>query len=432
MSDQFKSDNLDVKVEHQKGCVVKLEVKAYPSLVKEAQKQAIKEVNKEVSIPGFRKGKAPAEMVLRQHMPKIEMVWRKKIADLSFVEAQKLVKIFPLNSRVTINFDLKSLSLEDGAELSFSFETEPDVPIVDPALFKMPSLPELKVEEEKVDETIRQAQFFYAKWTEVERPIQEGDYVIIDLEAIDHDPPLKVFSHTRFEIKDKSIAHWMKELLMGAKKGAVLEGISKPDADAPEEEKKKFEPRKVRVTVVTVEEAVLPELNDDFAKRLGAKDLADMKKNIKDTLAKQLQIQSDLTKKEEVNKFLLATYQFDLPASLIKAESKYRKDQMLIDQRFKKSWSTMKDEEKEKVEKAIQKQAEDAVTLFYLSRKIVNDANISITQKEIHDEIIRTVQESTPMGKEPNMKHISQEIYALSLSRTIMSKAQEYILSHSK
>lgn len=432
MNDQFKSDNLDVQVQHQKGCIVKLEVKASPSLVKDAQKQAIKEVSKEVSIPGFRKGKAPAEMLLKQYMPNIEASWRKKIADLSFIEAQKLVKIFPLNSSVTINFDLKSHSLEDGAELSFSYETEPEVPTVDPSLFKLPVLPEKKVEDEKIDETIRQAQFFYAKWTEADRPIKEGDYAIIDLEAIDHDPPLKVFTHTRFEIKDKSIAHWMKELLIGAKKGSVLEGISKPDADAPEEEKKKFEPKRVRVTVITVEEAVLPELNDDFAKKLGAKDLEDMRKNIKDTLEKQLEIQNNLTKKEEVNKFLIATYDFDLPASLIKAEAKYRKDQMLNDPRFKRTWSTMKAEEKEKFEENVQKQAKDAVTLFYLSRKIVNDGKISITQKEIHDEIIKTVQESTPPGKEPNLKHITQEVYALSLSRTIMSRAQDYILSQSK
>ena len=105
---------------------------------------------------------------------------------------------------------------------------------------------------------------------------------------------------------------------------------------------------------------------------------------------------------------------------------------MLADSRFRRNWKSMKDEEKEKFETTIKNQAVDAVSLFYISRKIVNDAQISITQKEVHDEIIRTIQESTPPGEQPNLKNISQELYALCLSRMIMSKAQEYILSQSK
>ena len=432
MKSEYKSDNVEVCVEHQADCIVKLDVKASPSLIKDAQKKAIKEVNKEVTLPGFRRGKAPEEMILKQYMPTVESAWQKKIADLAFVEAQKLIKIYPLNSSVTINFNLVSHSLEKGAELTFSYETEPTVPTIDIAQFKLPEMEKQEVDESKINETIRQAQFFYAKWTEADRPIKEGDFVIIDLETIDKEPPTKVFSNTRFEIKEKSIANWMRELLVGAKKGDVVEGISKPDDDAPEEEKAKFEPKKVRVTIITIEEAVLPELNDEFAKKLGAKSIEDMKENIKKILQNQLDGHLESMKKEEVNKFLLATYKFDLPASLIKSESKYRKDQMLNNPSFKKRWNGMKPEEKEEFEKTIQNQAKDAVSLFYLTRKIVNDANISITQKEVHDEIIRTAQETTPPGQQPNLKHISQELYALCLSRTIMSKAQEYILSQSK
>lgn len=432
MNEEYKSEKIEVKIDRQKDCIVKLEVKASSALVTEAQKKAIKEVSKEIALPGFRKGKAPVEMLLKQYGPNIEQTWQKKIADLSFIEAQKLIKIFPLNSSTTISFDLKSHSLEKGAELSFSYETEPSVPKVDTSKFKLKSFPEPKIEEEKIDETIRQAQFFYAKWEEVNRPIKESDYVIIDLYAIDSDPPVKVFDQTRFEIKDKSLAKWMKGLLLGAKRGDVLEGISKPDEELPEEEKKHFQPKKVRIDILKVEEAILPTLNDEFAKKIGAKDIEEMRKNVSEMLKKQEEAMIEKQKKEEVSKFLVENSNFELPLTLIQSETKYRKDQALHDSRFKRKWDKMSEQEKKTFEEEIQKQAKDAVALFYLSKKIVNDANISITQKEVHDEIIRTIEASTPLGKEPNLQNISQELYALCLSKIIMSKAQDWVLSQSK
>lgn len=428
---EFKSEDVEVKMEKNPGCIVKLSVKASKNLVAKARKKAIKEVNKEFTTPGFRKGKAPEELVLKQHPENVEQKWQKAIADLSFVEAQNLIKTYPLNTSTTINFNMQSHSA-DGAELTFSFETEPEVPSVDPSLFKLKNIKVSPIEEAKLDETIRQAQFFYAKWTEVERPIKEGDFVILDLDSLNEAAPQRVFNSTRFEVKDKSIAQWMKKLLLGAKKADVVEGISKPDDDAPEAEKKKYEPRKVRITIKHVEEATLPELNDDFAKRIGAATVLEMRAKIKEMLEKQRDEGIEREKKEEVNRFLIDTYPFDLPGSLYKSETKYRKDQMLLDPKFKSNFDKMTPDEKKKFENEVEKSAKEAVMLFYLSRKIVHDAKIEVSQKEVHDEIIKTIQERTPPGQEPNFKHITEELYALCLSKIMMEKAQNFILNHSK
>lgn len=427
---EFKSEELEVKVTKNPNCIVKLDIKASASLVNKARKKAIKEVGKEMSIPGFRKGKAPEDLILKQHPQNVEQKWQKTIADLSFVEAQKLIKIYPLNTSTTINFDLKKHSSE-GAELTFNYETEPEIPAIDPALFKMKEHKIPLVDEEKINETIRQAQFFYASWVEVDRPIKEGDFVILDLEAIDNEPQ-KVFSSTRFEVKDKFIAKWMKDLLIGAKKGDVLEGVSKVDEDVPEEEKKKFSPKKVRLTIHHVEEAKLPELNEDFAKKIGATSVDDMKEKIKHMLEKQREAAVEKEKREQVNHFLVATYHFELPASLYKSETKFRKDQMMQDHKFKVSWDKMSAEEKKNFEANLEKSAKEAVSLYYLSRKIVNDAKVPVTQEDIHNEIMKTIQERTPPGQEPNLKHITEELYALCLSKVMMEKAQNYILDHSK
>ena len=429
---EFKTDDLKVKVTHKEGCIIQLEVEASLEIAKKAQKKAIKNVNKEIDLPGFRKGKAPEELILKQYSSNVDQKFQKSIADICFVEAQKLVKIYPLNVNTTINFNVKKYSLEEGAEVSFSYETEPTPPAIDPKSFKLKETKEPTVSEEKLSEAIRQAQFFYAKWTEVDRPIKEGDYVILDLDSLETDPPQTVFSHTRFEVKNKMIANWMKDLLLGTKKDEVLEGISKPDDDLPEEEKKKFEPKKVRIKIIKIEEAVLPELNDDFAKKIGSKNMEEMRKNIKEMLLKQEKELIDQQQRDEVNQFLLSTYKFDLPSSMLKSETKFRKDQALNDPRFKRSWDKMAEKEKQDFEGNVEKQAKEALCLFYLSRKIVDDAKTPITHKELHEEAINTIRMSTPPGMEPNLKNISRETTALALSKMFMKKAQEYILENSK
>ena len=88
--------------------------------------------------------------------------------------------------------------------------------------------------DEKVSETIRQVQLFFATWKNIEdRPVQEGDFVLLDVEDLETDPPTSVFSNTRFEVTEKSMAQWMRDLVLGKSAGATVEGISVPDESKP-------------------------------------------------------------------------------------------------------------------------------------------------------------------------------------------------------
>jgi trigger factor len=425
---EFKNEDFTVKVTLKKDCIVELHIFASKEFVKKLQKKAIKEVSKDIDLPGFRKGKAPEDFILKKYPQNIEQELKNQITNTSFIEAQKLVKIFPLNKSTKITFDLKKHSLEEGSEVFFSYETEPPTPTIDKTKFKLKEIKKREVTEKNVNEAIRQAQFFFASWKEVTRPIKEGDFVILDLEAIDKEPPTKVFSDTRFEVKDKSIAKWMKALLIGAKKNDVLEGISKPDEDLPEREKKAFEPKKVRVTIKKIEEADLPELTDEFAKKTGAENLEIMRKSIFEMLNKKSEREFLNKKREQVNKFLLENYKFDLPLSLVNSEKEYRKNQMLKNEDFKKHFDKMSDMEKKAFDLDMEKQSKEAISLFYLSHKIIEDAKITITKDEIHKEAINMILDQTPLTKEPDIKNIKEETKAAALSRLHLQKAQDFIL----
>jgi FKBP-type peptidyl-prolyl cis-trans isomerase (trigger factor) len=85
--------------------------------------------------------------------------------------------------------------------------------------------------------------------------------------------------------------------------------------------------------------------------------------------------------------------------------------------------------EKELFEKNIQREAKEAITLFYLSNKIIEDAKITFTKEEIEKEALKMLMEKKPSQK-PELKNITEEMKAASLSILHLKKAQGFILTN--
>jgi len=420
---------LKVKIEKKPHCLIELEIISPSEIVKKAQNEGLKEVNKEVSIPGFRKGKAPDDLILKKYPSFVKEKLEKKIADLSLIEANKEEKLPELSPSTKITFKIKDYSLETGATINYTYETEPVMPEIDPNTLKIKTLKKKEVTQEQIDETIRQARFFYAKWKEVQRPIEEGDYIIIDLDSLETDPPSKVFDSTRFEVSDKGMANWMKKLVISAKANDTIEGISEADETATDEEKEKFQPKKVLITIKKVEEATLPDLDDEFAKKLGVKNVEELQTYLKDMLEKEAEAKHSEENRKLVHEFLLNKYKFDLPLSLVTEEIEYRRSQFFKNPDFKKTFDKMTASEKKDFENDLQKYSENAIRIFYISKKIIADLKIKISKEEIEQTASDIYYSQT--GKHIDSKAISPQIYALAFSRLVLTKTEDYILDQS-
>lgn len=429
-SEELTNEKVHVSIQRKPACRVEFSVKASPSLIEEARHTAIKSINKEVTIPGFRKGKAPEQTILKKFPQQVEKELHKALADAAFIQAQALAKIPILNRNSNITFDLKSIS-SDSAELFFRFETEPTIPSIDAKLFVPKPTQRPTVGEVEIEEAIRQMRFFFADWkTIIDRPIQKGDYVLIDLDTIDGEEVQKVFRQIRFEVSPERMAEWMQKLIIGAHANDVLEGISEPDADATEAEKLEFLPKKVRITIYKIEEAVLPELNDEFAQKVKASNIAEMRESITSMLNRQADEKEQETLRGQVTDFLIEQYPIEIPESLIKAEKEHRQKEMLKNFKFRKEWEKMSKEERAAAEEKMTVECRNSVALFYLSRQVVNDAKISVTHQEVQNEAISTLRGTSPEAIE--VDKIPREVFALSLSKIILAKAQDYIITSQK
>jgi trigger factor len=415
--DEFTNEQVHVSVKKREACKVEFQVGVTKDLIQKARLEAAKAVNKEVTLPGFRKGKAPESLILKKFPEEVEKRFQKALADLSFVEAQKLAQVPVLNKNSTITFDLKKLD-DVGAEVTFQFETEPTPPTVDPKLFIAKPVESKQVGENEVNEAIRQMAFFYAKWETIsDRTIQEGDFIMIDLDS----EGKRVFDQVRFEVKPERMAEWMRKLVLNAKEGDVLDGMSEPDDTASEAEKKEFQPKQVRVTIRKVERAILPELDDEFAKKVGAQNVAGMRDMVEGVLKKQVEDKANQDLREQVNHFLVTTYTFDLPETLVKAEFQHRISQYQKNPEFQK----MSKDDRQKIEARVRTETEQSLRLFYLSKQIVHDAKIPITHQEVNNRAIEHHRIGAAAGE-----NLSKEEYALAVSMVFLSKAQDYILKN--
>ncbi len=423
---ELANENVRVQIHRKPACRIEMEVKTSSQMVKEARKNAIRTVSKEISLPGFRKGKAPEEIILKKFPAEVEKQLHKSLADLAFVSAQKEAKVPVLNNNSPISFELKKFA-EEGSDLLFSFETEPKVPNVDPAGFSEKPVARAEVAEKQIEEAVRQMRFFYAQWKPItDRPIQDGDYIMIDLDTVDGETVQRVFHHIRFEVSKERMAEWMKKLVAGAKAGDVLDGLSEADENASEQEKAEFKPKKVRITILKAEEAQLPELNEEFAKKVGATDIDHMRKSITDLLNKQADDKVQNEVREQVNEYLIENYPFELPQSLIDTEKKHRFNQLMQDPKFKNDWTKWSQEERKKFEQKLNDESAHAVRLFYLSRQIVQGAKIPVTHQEVQNEAVSVYQSHGAKNIDPDQ--MPKEVYALALSKVILAKAQDFIM----
>lgn len=426
----FQNERVRFTIHQRPACVVEFDVEALEPLCRDARKQAIKSIAKEVTLPGFRKGKAPEAMIAKSYEKEIDKESQNALANIAFTDCQKLANIPLLHRDTQVVFKMKSHS-QTGALLTLSFETEPKPPQIDPKRMHLKAVKRPAVNEDKVNETIRQIQLFFANWQHVtDRPIQEGDFVLLDVDVIEETPHTPLFSHTRFEVSDKSMAKWMKDLVLGKNGGDVLEGVSIPDESASEEDKENLKPKKVRVKINSVDTATLPALDEDFVKKLGVKSTDELKTNVEQLLNKQADAHVQEAHREQASEFLLKEYAFDLPKSLIEKETHFRVRQLMNDPDFNTYWGGLRDEDRKKTVMTIHEQSEKAVRMFYLCRQIISDAKISVSTNDIPPPATNVLEMFLNPQKLFHHKRNPEVEHAEAFSRLVLEKAEDFVISN--
>lgn len=423
--EEFKNENITVSVDHQKGSHVKLNIVVHPKAVKAAYNKAIKLINKEVNLPGFRKGKAPDSFIEQNYGKQVEQEWKEVLLQTAFQEAINLVKVRPFRNESIKCSPVSNLVKDKEATFTIEFETPPQVPFIDLNEIVLKNIQRKPVAQEQIDEVILNLRLRHAKWNEVsDRAVQKEDYVDLDIERLD-EPVENICKDTRFHITANQMAPWMSSLLIGKKVGESVEGVSEKDENRPAEEE--FHPTRCQLTVKRI---LTPELlsDDDLAKKLGLKDFAELEAGVVSQLnqRRDQELQEDL--RHQVEEALLEKYHFDLPKSLVEEEKNVRLQESLS---HLSSQNLNKDELEKKskeLEKSIQTQVEKNFRLFFLILTFSQQHRIAVTKQEIDSAFSEQVMWQRRTLHAEELKSLQNRVQ----QQILMQKTKDYIIEHVK
>lgn len=307
---------MKTKVKNISDVKVELTISLGVEELKAAEQVALTKLAKEVKIEGFRKGKAPLEMVAAQvdqnvlGQEVIENALSKAVAEAFLKE-----KIQAINRP---EVDVKKFI--PGTELEFTATSEimPKVELGDYKNLKVKK-EKVSVSQKEVNETIDQILKNFAEKKKVKRAAKEGDEVIIDFLGKKDGVAFDGGKAEKFplELGSKSFIPGFEEGLIGKKAGDELSLDLKFPKDYHAKDlagaKVVFE-----VKIHEVRENVLPEINEEFLSKLGEfKTKEDFEKQIKEDLKTQKQVEADDKFKDELVKKLAEVSKVPVPEILL-------------------------------------------------------------------------------------------------------------------
>ncbi len=288
----------------------------------------LQDMTKTVKVKGFRPGKVPLKIVKQQYA---EQVRQEVVGDVLQSTLYEAIGQEKLNPAGQPRVDSIKSDPGKGMEYTALFEVYPEVKLGD--LSKQTIEKQLAdIADADVEEMLETVRGQHKEWVTTDRAAKDGDQLNINFKGmIDGEVfPGGEASDMPIELGSGRMIKGFEEGLIGAKAGDdVTLSVTFPDDYHAKDLAGK--PAQFDTHVNKVEEAKLPELNDDFAKKLGIKDASveNMHKEIKDSMQLELDGRLKTQMKSSVMDALINAHDFDVPKPLIAEESEAIKKNML-------------------------------------------------------------------------------------------------------
>lgn len=277
--------------------------------------RAYKELARQVRLPGFRPGKAPAKLLEarfgREAM--LDQVVNEALP-ARYGQAVAESEVHPLGQP-----EIEVTKKEYGEELAFTAEVDvrPKLTLPDPGALKV-SVDPIEVSDEDVDAELQSLRARFGTLTGVDRPVADGDFVSIDLSAtIDGEEiPGAAAQGLSHEVGSGRLIAGLDEALVGL---SVDESKEFTAQLATGEHAGKD--AQVTVTVKSIKQRELPEPDDEFAQLASEFDtIEELKANLREQVGRTKRAQQAENIREAALDTLLEQVEVPLPEAIVKAQ----------------------------------------------------------------------------------------------------------------
>jgi len=405
---------MKVQVQSKKGLQTTLSIVVDKTEIRKQMDIRLTELQNQVDLKGFRKGKVPPGVIKSQFG---KAIYGEVIDKILKESTTKAIQDKKLKIAGQPKIDLKSFG--EGKDLNFELQLDllPEIKLQDFSKYKVSDF-SIKLEKKELDERLNNLIKEYKSFEDKkEKSITElGDQVIFDYNATVDEKEFEGSKGKGVAIelgKDLFLKDFDKQLL-GLKKNDKKDVTAFLPKNHP---KKELAGKKTifKCEIKNIKEAKENKLDDEFAKKLGAKDLLDLTKMIKEQISSQYINALNSISKQEILDQLENSHKVDIPKNLLDNELKsISKDQNL------------------KTDEKNSKTAQKRIKLGLILNECGEKNNIKVNEEEIKNEIQKQVK-SMPgqekfvyeyYQKNPSAtQHIQSLIYEEKVIKFIKSKS---------
>jgi trigger factor len=384
---------VNITVENLAPCKKLLRVELDAKAVDETFDVVTKDFQKQASLPGFRPGKAPRAMVLKKYEADIKDEVKRKLIGDSYRKALDEKKIAVIGYP-----DIEEIQFGRGQALQFAatIETAPEFQL--PEYKGLPAKREAKsVTAADVDRAIELLARQHTKFETVARELRAGDIAVVNYTGTCDGKPITDTAPTAKGLTEQknfwvdatpdSFVPGFADQIIGAKAGEKR--TVNVDFPADFVTKQLAGRRGVfEVEVVEVKEKALPAIDDAFAKKYDAENLAKLREGVERDLENELKYSQAKAVRGQIIRALLAATNFDLPEIAVAHETRTVVYDIVRENTQRGVARDLIEKQKDEIYSAATQSAKERVKLSFLIQRIAEKEGVQVSQ----DEVLKRVQ----------------------------------------
>jgi trigger factor len=379
---------VNITVENLAPCRKLLRVELDAKSVDEIFDAITKDYQKQASLPGFRPGRAPRDLVIKKYEADIQSDAKRRLIGESYRKALEEKKI-----SVVSQPDIEEIQFGRGQNLQFAatIETAPEFQL--PEYKGLPVKREVKsVTDEDVERALNLLAQQHSKFETVTRELKMGDVAVVNYTGTSGGKPLTEIApaakgltgQKKFwvDVAPNTFIAGFAEQLIGAKAGDQRAVSVDFPADFVTKElagrRGEF-----AVEVVEVKEKVPPPLDDALAKNYGAESLEKLRAGVRVDLENELKYSQARAVRNQLVGALLAQAKFDLPESAVAHETRNFVYNIVQENTKRGVGRDLIEQQKDQIYNAAATTAKERVKLAFLVQRIAEQEKISVSQAEV-------------------------------------------------
>jgi trigger factor len=372
---------------------VRLSVEVPFDELKPSLDKAYKAIAQQISIPGFRKGKVPPQLI-DQRVGRAAVL-EETLNDAIPTHYSSAVREHEV--KVLGSPEVEVTELADGEKVAFTAEVDVRPAITVPAFDSLAvAVDDITVADDDVNEQLNGLRERFAVLKGVERPVQSGDYVSLDLAAtVDgEEVPGGTASGLSYEVGSGQLLPGTDDAITGLSASEAT--TFKTELAGGDFAGKEAD---VAVTVKAVKEKELPALDDEFAQTASEFDtLEELRNDIRTRVSRVKRMEQAVQARDKALEVLLEAVDVPLPEKVVASELDFRKHQ--LQHQLERAGLTLdfylqsEGQTAEEFEAKLEADTKDAVKAQLVLDTIADAEQFGVNDAELTQEVVRRAQQA--------------------------------------